>query len=96
MPAGPSHRGLQECVFSGNQPAEAAVVRIHQGSRVFTDTPLTVTVYDSSRSAMAAPWRVRTPSRTDLVSQLFNTSMFLTERDPWFADTVTVRHAATR
>eukprot|EP00892_Ulva_mutabilis_P002041 jgi/Ulvmu1/11838/UM080_0050.1 len=84
----PSYFWLQECTFAGNRPAEAAVVRMHAGSRVYTDTPATVTVYDSSRRSHTQPWLVRLPTAADRQDTMVNTSMFLNERDAWFAAAV--------
>lgn len=80
-------------MFEGNQPEEAAVVRMHQGSRVYTDTPGAVTVYDSSRRVPMQPWLVRLPTPQDQKASMLNTSIFLTERHRWFVDTVQVRAA---
>lgn len=64
---------------------------MHHGSRVYSDTPAAIAVYDSSRLGLTVPWLIRFPTAADAGKQLFNTSMFLTERDPWFFDAVLVR-----
>ena len=78
-------------MFEGNQPEEAAVIRMHQGSRVYADAASAVSVYDSSTQSHTQPWLVRLPTPADAPDGMLNTSIFLTERDQWFADTVQVR-----